>query len=58
MPPVITLIVAIVVIPMVAAMIIRLNLIVVAMVGIPWTHRNGDLSFRFRGNQSQKCRGG
>jgi hypothetical protein len=38
MTPIITLIVAIVVIPMVAAMIIRLTLIVVAMVGIPWTY--------------------
>jgi hypothetical protein len=36
MPPIITLIVAIVVIPMVAAMIIRLTLIVVTLVGMPW----------------------
>ena len=55
---IITLIVAVGVISVgVMTIIIGLTLIVIA-VGIPWPYGNGNLSFRLRGNQSNKSNDG
>ena len=55
---IITLIVAVSVIPVgVLTIIIGLTLIVAA-VGIPWSYGNGNLGFRFRRNQSDEPKDG